>query len=215
MLIFGEGYSSLEELIEVGLSNWEEAYRIIRKFYLLNELRFSGIKHKIFKAYSTPIWRFMNPAERDFYMQYISIGGIALYPLYFAGGYFLDFANPGLKLGIEIDGKNFHDAEKDLVRDSDLGELGWIILRMTAVDVLKGQKYLSDIENEFAYQDNNEQQDSIKSFFESGSIGLLYALRALFFDRWAEDHDYVKYSREALFNRTTNEENLYELLYSK
>lgn len=54
------------------------------------------------------------------------------YPQWPIAGFFLDFANPVAKVAIECDGAAFHkDKEKDAARDSKLGEMGWVVYRLT------------------------------------------------------------------------------------
>lgn len=58
-----------------------------------------------------------------------------LYPQYPAGKFFLDFANPLAKVGIECDGAQYHkDKEKDAARDKTLQDMGWSIYRITGSD---------------------------------------------------------------------------------
>jgi very-short-patch-repair endonuclease len=49
--------------------------------------------------------------------------------------YVLDFAWPDLKIAVEVDGFRYHanptSYEKDRHRDNALGELGWIVIRVT------------------------------------------------------------------------------------
>jgi hypothetical protein len=54
---------------------------------------------------------------------------VPFYPQYPVGGYFLDFANPRLKIGIECDSRSWHDRRADLdeLRARDLYELGWLV----------------------------------------------------------------------------------------
>jgi very-short-patch-repair endonuclease len=51
------------------------------------------------------------------------------------GEYFLDYACPSLKFGIEVDGP-WHDMESDARRDAELKKTGWTVLRfgVEAVD---------------------------------------------------------------------------------
>lgn len=49
--------------------------------------------------------------------------------------FFLDFYNPLAKLNIEIDGKRYHDAEKDAIRDQEIGKLGINILRIPSEEI--------------------------------------------------------------------------------
>lgn len=55
--------------------------------------------------------------------------------------YFVDFANPFLKIAIEIDGKKWHqDGEKDRVRQSDMEQDGWRFLRFSAIDAMTSKE---------------------------------------------------------------------------
>ncbi|MFA5898050.1 MAG: DUF559 domain-containing protein [Hyphomicrobium sp.] len=74
---------------------------------------------------------FMTPIEENFWAD-CREADLILYPQYPACGYFLDFANPVAKVGIECDGKAFHtDKERDAFRQSVLEKNGWIIYRIT------------------------------------------------------------------------------------
>ncbi len=55
---------------------------------------------------------------------------MVLYPQYPVEGYFADFANPHFKLIVELDGKNYHNKEKDEARDRILRNKGWTTYRL-------------------------------------------------------------------------------------
>ena len=63
--------------------------------------------------------------------------GIPLYPQYPALNYFIDFADPHRKVGLECDGKNFHDADRDAIRDRRLSDAGWVIYRVPGKDCMR------------------------------------------------------------------------------
>lgn len=74
---------------------------------------------------------FMTPIEENFWAD-CREADLILYPQYPACGYFIDFANPVAKVGIECDGKAFHvDAERDAHRQSVLERAGWSIFRIS------------------------------------------------------------------------------------
>lgn len=74
---------------------------------------------------------FMTPIEENFWAD-CRDADLILYPQYPACGYFIDFANPVAKVGIECDGKAFHlDSERDARRQSVLERAGWSIFRIT------------------------------------------------------------------------------------
>lgn len=77
------------------------------------------------------------PIERDAWIAIRSIG-IPLYPQYPVLNYFIDFGNPALRIGVEVDGKDWHlDKEKDRVRDQELLDVGWHIYRCTGREVVR------------------------------------------------------------------------------
>ncbi len=52
-------------------------------------------------------------------------------------GYIVDFACVSLKLIIEVDGWQHIDSEEDRVRDGNLRDAGWTVLRFSSSDVFK------------------------------------------------------------------------------
>jgi very-short-patch-repair endonuclease len=62
-----------------------------------------------------------------------------LVPQYQVGPYRLDFAMPGLKLGFEIDGYDYHSGRhhyaRDRARQRAIERLGWRVIRFAAAEV--------------------------------------------------------------------------------
>lgn len=56
--------------------------------------------------------------------------GLPFYPQVPVGPYFLDFGDPYFKIGIELDGKAYHERERDTRRDTVLWDMGWRIFRI-------------------------------------------------------------------------------------
>ena len=74
---------------------------------------------------------FMTPIEENFWAD-CREADLILYSQYPACGYFIDFANPAAKVGIECDGKAFHvDKERDEYRQGVLERAGWSIFRIS------------------------------------------------------------------------------------
>jgi len=81
---------------------------------------------------------------------------IIMYPQYPFKGYFMDFANPSLKINIELDGKDFHNKGKDLIRDNEIKKEGWKIFRIPGYKCYKsvnfeGVEEISDSEWSFYF----------------------------------------------------------------
>jgi len=72
------------------------------------------------------------------------MGGIVLYPQFPIFNSFIDFANPYLKIGLELDGKDYHNLDKDYETDKKLSRFGWKIFRVTGKEA--NTDYLTNIE---------------------------------------------------------------------
>lgn len=73
---------------------------------------------------------FMTPIEENFWAD-CRDADLILYPQYPACGYFIDFANPVARVGIECDGRAFHmDKARDDHRQGVLEDNGWTIYRI-------------------------------------------------------------------------------------
>jgi hypothetical protein len=78
------------------------------------------------------------PIEYQTWQAIRTFGHLPMYPQYPVLGYFLDFGNPYLKIGIECDGADFHkDKEKDRLRDMALYQEGWKIYRISGSDCMR------------------------------------------------------------------------------
>lgn len=83
-----------------------------------------------------------SPAETVFWEAYrkaIPAGLAGLVAQYTVGRYRLDFAIPERKLGIEIDGLQYHSSQESIIKDRrrqrDLEQQGWRIVRFAAKEV--------------------------------------------------------------------------------
>lgn len=81
----------------------------------------------------------MTPIEQMFFRLTRTIGRCYLFPEYPVGNYFVDFGNPFHKIAVECDGKEWHDSEKDRLRDIELHKMGWIVFRLSGSDLFKDE----------------------------------------------------------------------------
>lgn len=116
-------------------------------------------------------WQF-SPIELGVWSE-IRQRSMPFYPQMPACGYFLDFANPFLKIAIECDGKAFHDKERDRARDARLAAAGWMVFRLEGHEC----KRQFDIEGEY----NEPTRDQVLRYFGVTSAGLLDAIRWAYF----------------------------------
>lgn len=125
-----------------------DTFCIIKSSYI-NVLHEMERQHK--KDYTKIIspyflnWKF-TPIETEAWNQIRYLSNLALYPQYPVSRFFTDFANPFLKIIVEMDGADFHDQVKDSKRDNILKDLGWKVFR------IPGNKCFKDI----SFQHDNE-----------------------------------------------------------
>lgn len=120
--------------------------------------------------------KYFTPIEFDAW-QSIRCKGIPLYPQYPVLRYFLDFANPYHKIGIEMDGKDFHDKVKDKARDLDLAKAGWSIFRITGSECYVEYKSLPDIDE----MEQDEQHEHLQHWILNSSDGVFEAVKLIYF----------------------------------
>lgn len=122
---------------------------------------------------------------------------IAMYPQFPVFNFFIDFANPHLRIGIEMDGKDFHDPEKDKIRDEMLYRHGWRIFRISGREAHAKFRYRDEVEQEIQetgsismyYGDEGWVHPDIRHWLMSTSDGVIYAIRQVYFLN-AEDSKY-------------------------
>lgn len=175
----------------------------IRKYYLQNELEI--IQHKDTWHSSYPIdWpSFMTPIEFRAWGSIRSKGRVVLYPQYPALNYHLDFGNPGLKIGLELDGKKFHDKERDAERDSKLKAIGWTIYRISGSEMMK-EDYKEWFEiNEMEFED--DKIEALREWILHSGDGVIEAIKLIHFTGFKDSEDYmynkyISYCHETLEN---------------
>lgn len=115
-----------------------EQQKIFKKYYtLLNDRIIDAAKKsKWFHPYFIDFTKYFTPIECEAWNA-IRSSRIVLYPQYPVLNYFLDFGNPYLKIGLEMDGKDFHDHVKDKIRDNNLLKEGWKIFRVTGSEAVR------------------------------------------------------------------------------
>jgi hypothetical protein len=73
-------------------------------------------------------WDF-TPIERDAWFDIRSMA-IPLCPQFPVGRCFLDFGDPTLKIGVEMDGAQYHEEQRDRLRDELMWSQGWRVFRV-------------------------------------------------------------------------------------
>lgn len=115
----------------------------IRKFYKDVNHQIMDEKANIYAVDPYGVDVEMTPIERMMWSDIRSSGAV-FYPQYPVAGVFVDFANPVAKVAIECDGKAFHDASKDKIRDEKLMNIGWTVYRISGADCIKDGVFTDD-----------------------------------------------------------------------
>lgn len=141
-------------------------------------------------------WQF-SPIEAHVWRD-IRSAGIPFFPQVPALNYFLDFACPFLKIGIECDGKAWHDHDLDKARDARLAADGWMIFRIEGHECNRVIEPFSDLEED-------EDQQLIYEYFMTTSEGVVAAIKHRYFGDESVGH-YSHFIEAALFEHRSTPE---------
>lgn len=127
-------------------------------------------------------WKFASPIERNAWNDIRSIG-LPLYPQCPVGGVFIDFADPHLKIGLELDGQAFHDKARDTLRDERLWSLGWRIFRITGAESFRVR--LGPLDAEYADESVSDYERAalLDDWAMNTVEGVIWSLGLLYYNR--------------------------------
>jgi len=107
--------------------------------------------------------------------------GGRLYPQFPVLNYFIDFANPYHKIGVEVDGAQFHNIDKDRLRDEQLYHHGWRIFR------IKGSEEYN-FQEEPVFEGDHEDEDycqqyrrEMRNWLMTTGEGVMVAIQEVYF----------------------------------
>ncbi|HET9135306.1 MAG TPA: DUF559 domain-containing protein [Candidatus Kapabacteria bacterium] len=191
-------------------SDIAEKWGIIRQSYMNNMPRITAVALKNplrgIDPYFLDWVSYLNPIERSAWCS-IRDKGIVLYPQFPVFNYFLDFANPTLKIGLELDGKSYHDSAKDFKRDSFLSTFGWKIFRVSSTEV-ESDDILSDLEaldryygpnwDSFTYQewqideyDTDVAFNKVENWMLNTCDGVIESLKIIYFESHRKNNSFL------------------------
>lgn len=105
-------------------------------------------------------------------------GVVPLYPQYPVGRKFIDFGNPYLKIGIECDGKKWHeDVKADIKRDTHLNILGWTLFHVPGWNCFRTMPDLDD----YVEQTENDKESWLNEYYATTMDGVLKAIAIRYF----------------------------------
>lgn len=114
---------------------------------------------------------------------------IPMYPEYPACGYFIDFADPVKKIGVELDGKQYHNPKKDKARDLILSKSGWLIYRipgreMFGSDIYQLSEQITELEDGWEEDYHRvEKLELITRWLEFSGEGVFHAIVSRHYER--------------------------------
>lgn len=159
-----------------------EDRRKVRSFYAQNMPAIKKHPKKWVNKYRFPFLDKMTPIERIAFNECIFAGMIPMYPEFPVGKYFIDLANPHQKIGLELDGLEFHlDWVADAKRDAELWhEHGWKIFRCTGARC-----------SVLMMRPDEEDEDEMRKWLHVTVDGLIYALHRVYRQRMSQRSEIV------------------------
>lgn len=160
-----------------------EQFEILRNIYVAaTPMILEAGKHGcVVDPYFVDWVRYFTPIEMDAW-QAIRYHGLPLYPQYPALNYFIDFADPNKKIGLELDGKAWHDRDRDRVRDTRLfNEAGWRIFRVSGSVAEANLPSPSELE-EMGYE-GNALEGGTREWAVCSVDGVVAAIGRLYYRR--------------------------------
>lgn len=121
-----------------------QQFETIRAMYVLKLPQIVARLECNLKALIDPYFldwiRIFSPIEEIAWNE-IRGNGLSFYPQVPVLDYFVDFGNPLLRIAIEVDGAQYHDAQRDYTRDRNLLMEGWVVYRITGAECMRGLRF--------------------------------------------------------------------------
>jgi very-short-patch-repair endonuclease len=135
--------------------------------------------------------------------------GLPLYPQCPVGDLFIDFGDPVQRIGLELDGKDFHDYERDKSRDIALWRVhGWRIIRIGGSACY--EKSCGPADADFADgadRNTKEYLDDLGYWAENSAAGIIWSMAVSFYRHPATEQE-LSVARWSLFCHRRVEFNL-------
>lgn len=196
-----EYWTSLEDLMQDMLkrrndNQWYIKYieattylgrlKAVKEYYLDHEQRIIDHHSKghsgWYNSYLVDWTLLFTPIEREAWNSIRCKGRIVLYPQYPVLNYHLDFGNPFLKIGLELDGKDFHNPDKDRERDLKLKSEGWVIYHIKGSEMMRSQyKSLDEYETWETEENFAEVESNTIYWLRNTGDGVIESIKRIHF----------------------------------
>lgn len=167
--------------------------KILRDYYRNNEHRIFSNPDKYFMSYPVDWMTLFTPIEQMAWASIRCKRGVILYPQYPVLKYFVDFGNPIRKVALELDGKKFHNTERDKIRDQELRAAGWKVYRITGTEMNRSD-FLDFYDCSNGQLDDDDTYKEIENWIMNTGDGVIEAIATTHFrlgepseDRWFVD----------------------------
>lgn len=162
----------------------KELRRELREIYQKIMPKIISAHPRIIDPYFVDWLTIFTPIEKNVWHD-IRILGLPLYPQFPVKGYFIDFADPVLKIGVEVDGKQWHqDKAKDDAREDLLHVLGWQIIRINGSQTFDDyDSTLREADEMGLREDDPLEYEKCVEKYENCSEGILKKLAIEFYGR--------------------------------
>lgn len=165
--------------------------KILREFYRTNEQRIFSRPDKFFMSYPVDWMSLFTPIERLAWNSIRCKRGVVLYPQYPVLKYFVDFGNPVKRVALELDGKHFHNTDRDRIRDRELRAAGWKVYRVTGKDMYRND-FMDYYDCSRGCLDDNETYTEIENWIMNTGDGVIEAIAVVHFrDGEAHENEYM------------------------
>ena len=168
-------------------TNYLQRLKVIANYWKSYELEIISKAQRNLRLWhsSYPIdWNLIfSPIESEAWMSIRCKGGVVLYPQWPVLNYHVDFGNPLLKIALELDGKEYHDRDKDYDRDMRLKEIGWKVYRIPGHEMVRrNYKDFSDFfESEAGWEFDG--YEDIRDWILNTGDGVIEAIKAIHFSQ--------------------------------
>lgn len=208
--LLSSDFNSLEKITD--------KWGFFRQIYMENISKILETSQKDIKKWSQVYYvdwsSHFSPIEAIAWSSIRETGNVVLYPQFPVFNYFIDFANPFLRIGLELDGKAFHNDNKDFEKDIKLKRFGWKIFRVTGKEA--NEIYLTNNELDEKGIVGNEKKEAIEHWILNTCDGVINSIKYWYFLNEKErQQDYTFYLNYEENEETINFHNLAKLSLEK
>lgn len=190
-----------KELVEVYNTDLKRRFQILREIYEIKRTSIFKNKTRV-DPYFADWMAVFTPIERLVWSD-IRNSNCWMVPQYPVLNYFLDFADPYRKIGLEADGKDWHNTEKDTKRDEKLHELGWRIFRVTGKETMPTDHLEKSVS---LHHDGKEEeaQELLDEWYQVTSEGVVSAIADFYYLKDFDDRTIESLNKHTLQPIITN-----------